>query len=80
MHAFPLLTVAAAPDRADSAARDGGGPGVCPVPPGGAGRGEPRVPDRDGAHPGPAGLRQPRGISLRRPAQHDAEAEGKYVV
>ena len=71
---------ATAPDRVDPFAGDGGGPGVRPVSAGGAGRGESGVPHGDGEDTRPAGVRQPRGLSVRRPAEHDAETEGETAA
>lgn len=76
----PSPQPATAPDRADPPAGDGGGTGVRADSAGGARGGEQGVPDGDGAHAGPAGLRQPRGLTLRGPSEHDAAAEGEGVT
>lgn len=77
---FPFLFLAAAFDWVNQAKGDWVSAGVRSDPTGRAGGGEPRVSDRDGANVSPAGLRQPRGVALRRSAEHDAEAKGGLVL
>ena len=70
-------SAATALDRVDSFEGDRGCPWIRPVSAGRAGWGESRVPDRDGEDASPAGVWQPRGLPLWRPAEHDAETEGE---
>lgn len=66
-------------DWANQTQGDRGCAWVCPDSVGRAGGGEPRVSDGDGENTRSLGIWQPRRVSLRRSAQHDAAAKGRLV-